>query len=72
MSGMVNTIAKNHFEVNLNFHPIRVIRFRNSDPDLPVEKEMSECNYSFERSLNGDKIFSFKTKLVIMYIFRAF
>ena len=32
MSGMVNTIVKNHFEVDLNFHPIRVIRFRNSDP----------------------------------------
>ena len=33
MSGMVNTIVKNYFEVDLNFHPIRVIRFRNSDPD---------------------------------------
>ena len=32
MSGIVNTIVKNHFEVDLNFHPIRVIRFRNSDP----------------------------------------
>ena len=32
MSGMVNTIVKNHFEVDLNYHPIRVIRFRNSDP----------------------------------------
>ena len=32
MSGVVNTIVKNHFEVDLNFHPIRVIRFRNSDP----------------------------------------
>ena len=29
---MVNTIVKNHFEVDLNFHPNRVIRFRNSDP----------------------------------------
>ena len=32
MSGMLNTIVKNHFEVDLNFHPIRVIRFRNVDP----------------------------------------
>ena len=30
---MVNTIVKNNFEVDLNFHPIRVIRFTNSDPD---------------------------------------
>ena len=29
------------------------------------------CTYSFERSLNDDKIFSFKTKLIIMFIFRA-
>ena len=29
---MANTIVKYHFEVDLNFHPIRVIRFRNSDP----------------------------------------
>ena len=28
--------------------------------------------YSFERSLNDDKKFSFKTKLIIMSIFRAF
>ena len=34
MSGMVNTIVKNYFKVDLNFHPIRVIRFRNSDPAL--------------------------------------
>ena len=33
---MVNTIVKNHFEVDLNFHPIRVIRFRNSDPTISV------------------------------------
>ena len=39
MSGMVNTIVRNHFEVDLNFHPIRVIRFRNSDPALSIEKE---------------------------------
>ena len=32
MLGMVNTIVKNYFEVDLNFHPIRVICFRNSDP----------------------------------------
>ena len=30
-----------------------------------------ECTYSFERSLNDDKIFSFNTKLTIMFIFRA-
>ena len=30
------------------------------------------CTYSFERLLNDDKIFSFKTKLIIMTIFRAF
>ena len=34
MSGIVNTIVKNHFEVDLNFHPIWEIRFRNSDPDI--------------------------------------
>ena len=34
MSGMVNTIVKNYFEVDLNFHPIWVIRFRNSDPGM--------------------------------------
>ena len=34
MSGMVNTIVKNHFQVDLNFHPIRVIRSRNSDPNI--------------------------------------
>ena len=32
MSGMVNTVVKNHFEVDLNFHPIRVIRFRILTP----------------------------------------
>ena len=32
MSEMVNSIVKNHFEVDLNFHPIWVTRFRNSDP----------------------------------------
>ena len=29
------------------------------------------CTYSFESSLNDDKNFSFKTKLIIMFIFRA-
>ena len=29
------------------------------------------CTYSFERLLNDDNIFSFKTKLIIMFIFRA-
>ena len=30
------------------------------------------CTYSFERSLNDDKVFSFKTKSIIMSVFRAF
>ena len=34
---MVNTIVKNHFEVDLDFHPIRVIRFGNSDPTIIKE-----------------------------------
>ena len=42
MSGMVNTIVKNQFEVDLNFHPIRVICFRNSDPVLNVRSEYDE------------------------------
>ena len=45
MSGMVNTTAKNHFEVDLNFHPIRVIRFRNSDPIL---RQISENFIRFQ------------------------
>ena len=32
----------------------------------PLDSE-NTCDYSFERSLNDDKIFSFKTKLVIMH-----
>ena len=40
MSGMVNTVVKNHFEVDLNFHPIRVIRFRNSDPPATFQRLM--------------------------------
>ena len=31
-----------------------------------------DCNYSFEHSLNDDKIFSFKTKLVIMHSEKRF
>ena len=32
----------------------------------PLDLE-NTCNYSFERSLKDNKIFSFKTKLVIMH-----
>ena len=32
----------------------------------PLDLE-NTCNYSFERSLNDNKIFSFKRKLVIMH-----
>ena len=35
---------------------------------LPILK----CTYSFERSLNEEKMFSFKKKLIIMSIFRVF
>ena len=48
MSGMVNTIVKNHFEVDLNFYPIRVIPFRNSDPSTSYK--MSD-QYGMEHSL---------------------
>ena len=33
----------------------------------PLDLE-NTCNYCFERSLNDKKIFSFKTKLVIMHL----
>ena len=37
----------------------------------PLDSE-NTCTYSFKRSLKDDNIFSFKRKLVIEYIFRAF
>ena len=37
----------------------------------PLDSE-NTCNYSFECSLNNDKIFSLKTKLIIMHLKRRF
>ena len=54
---MVNTILKNHFEIDLNFQPIRVIRFRNSDPYANVSKLHEYCNKLNGKSLM--KIFYF-------------
>ena len=34
--------------------------------------EMAKCTYSFERSLNDEKIFSFKTKLIFTSILTVF
>ena len=52
MSGIVNTIVKNHFEVYLNFPPIRVIRFRNSDPNINLiqkDKLIPEVNINHSK-----------------------
>ena len=48
MSGMVNTIVKNNFEVDLNFYPIRVIRFRNSDPAITMEMLLAQNKLYFQ------------------------
>ena len=77
---MVNTIVKNHFEVDLNFHPIRVIRFRNSDPApslgfqpvvYRVEIEKYVSLDSVQKRREADDNFKF-TEYVVMEIILFF
>ena len=58
---LINNTHKCNFNVCL--HPI---------VDLPVNPFEEICTHSFECTLNDDKNFSFKTKLIIMSIFRVF
>ena len=40
---------------------------------MKVRKSVEiKCTYDFERSLNDNKMFSFKTKLIVISIFRTF
>ena len=57
------------YKVNkcFKFYVKILITTSSSFMNQPLDLE-NTCNYCFERSLNDKKIFSFKTKLVIMHL----
>ena len=70
---MVNTIGKNLFEVDLNFHPIRLIRFRNSDPPVidQITQRISMANIKYNNYLLR-RFTVGKNNILIKFRFRLF
>ena len=71
LTGVSSEIPKDPETESFTFWNNEPLKMANKILDVG-ERWVTWCTYAFERSLNDDKVFSFKTKSIITSIFRAF